>query len=238
MQELIVDSTPEKGKVWSMQGYNIVAVDVLRATSTIVVALERGAKEVIPCAEVAEAETFRGQPGILLAGERKGEMIPGFDFTNSPDDLSREELSGKCIVLTTSDGTRLITQASDAEVVFAASTLNHEAVAAAILEFGGNWALIGAGSSGDFRPEDKVGCALVGKTLLESGYFRKNEGLDAFIREFTTNWASIILNSLSVQKLHKIGRAADVKFVIEKTNMYRSTPRVVKRGNLVTIQNI
>lgn len=236
MPKLVIDSTPDRGAHWAEQGYNIVAIDVLRATSTIVVALMQGADEVIPCAEVDEAQAFRGRGDIVLAGERKGEIIPGFDYTNSPHDLTTADLTNKRIVLTTSDGTRLITQASKAENVLVASTLNYQAIAQAILGLEGDWALIGAGSSGDFRPEDKVGCALVGRELQKDRYFEINENDTNFINLFARNWEQHILSSLSVEKLRKIGRDVDIDFVIDEVNNFPVKPRAIQLEDRVSIK--
>lgn len=235
MPKLVVDSTPEKGRYWGERHYNVVAIDVLRATSTIVVALFQHAKEIIPCAEVDEAIAFRKNPNTILAGERKGEIIPGFDYTNSPLDMSRVNLDGKSLVLTTSDGTRLITNASRAERVLISSTLNYEIIAQAILGIGGDWALIGAGSGGDFRPEDKVGCALVGKTLIDNGSFELSEDDKEFILTQSTNWQKRILESLSSEKLRKIGREADIEFVIDGVNIYPVIAQVLLSDRLIKV---
>jgi len=236
MPKLLIDSTPDKGKYWSELGYNIVTIDVLRATSTIAVALFCHADEVIPCAEVDEALVYQGKENIVLAGERKGEIIPGFDYTNSPHDLSHIDLTGKKVVLTTSDGTRLITYATQAENVLVASTLNYQAVAQAILGLGGNWALIGAGSGGDFRPEDRVGCALLGNELKQNGNFEiSSEDLD-FIYLYSLAWEQHILDSLSSQKLRKIGRDVDIDFVIDGVNKYPVTPVAKKEDGHVSVK--
>ncbi len=236
MPKLLIDSTPDRGKYWSEQGFSIVTIDVLRATSTIVVALTRLAEEVIPCAEVEEAFAYKGNTDVVLAGERKGEIIPGFDFTNSPHDLSKIDLKGKKLVLTTSDGTRLITGACQAEYVFIASTLNYQPVAQAILGLGGDWALIGAGSGGDFRPEDRVGCALVGNELMQNENFDiSSDDLD-FIHFYSLAWEQHILNSLSSQKLRKIGRNVDIEFVIDEANKYSVTPSAKKSVGYTSIK--
>lgn len=238
MSKLLIDSTPGRGKYWSELGYNIVAIDVLRATSTIAVALFCHADEIIPCADVDEALTYQGKEDIVLAGERKGEIIPGFDFTNSPHDLSIVDLTGKKLVLTTSDGTRLITSAIQAENVLIATTLNYQAIAQAILGIGGNWALIGAGSGGDFRPEDQVGCALVGKELILTNKFDVSDDDQNFINLYSHAWEEHILNSLSTQKLRNIGRDVDIDFVINGVNKYPIVPKAKRVNDHVSIKDI
>lgn len=235
--ELIIDSTPERGRYWSEKGYNIVTIDVLRATSTIIVALANNAEEVIPCAEVEEALSYKSQVDTIIAGERKGQILPGFDFSNSPKDLSKEDLSGKRVVLTTSDGTRLITESAQSENVLIASTLNYGVVIQAILGTIGNWALIGAGSSGDFRPEDRVGCALVGKGLIDSDNFNYSEETRDFIKTYSQNWEKHVQNSLSTSKLTKIGRVSDVEFIIDQAGNYTNVPKASVKAHGVSIKN-
>lgn len=235
--ELVIDSTPERGRYWSEKGYSIVTIDVLRATSTIIVALANNAEEVIPCAEVEEALSYASEENTVIAGERKGQILPGFNFSNSPRDLSHEDLTGKKVVLTTSDGTRLITESAQSENVLIASTLNYDVVAQAILGIIGNWALIGAGSSGDFRPEDKVGCALVGRELIEANFFNVSDEDVEFIKTYSNNWEMHIMGSLSTTKLTKIGRATDVEFVIDEASKYSNVPQAQIKPSVVSVKN-
>jgi 2-phosphosulfolactate phosphatase len=96
-------TTPEQ-----LAGKTVVVIDVLRATTTIVQALAAGAKEVIPCLEVAEvrrlAKKCKG-PNVL-GGERGGVKIEGFDLGNSPAEYTRKAVQGKTVFFTTTNGTR------------------------------------------------------------------------------------------------------------------------------------
>ena len=159
--KILIDFDPNSAKQYVEKGYNIVVVDVLRATSTIIVALVKGAKEVIPCAEVEEARKFRYSHDAVLVGERHAQIIEGFNFTNSPYDLNTENLHQKTVAITTSTGTKLLSECSGAKHILISSTLNAKSVAKEMKKIGGKWAVIGAGSHGEFRPEDQVGCALV-----------------------------------------------------------------------------
>ena len=131
-----------------------IVVDVLRATSTIVQALDSGYDAVLCCAEVEEARALREELGdAVLAGERGAEPILGFDFGNSP----REFLEPKAaaLVLTTTNGTRaLVTAAEDCDVVFAGSLLNLDAVAAAARGRGEDVEVVCAGVQGCFTQDD------------------------------------------------------------------------------------
>jgi 2-phosphosulfolactate phosphatase len=110
-----------------LRGGVAIVVDVLRASTVIVYALAAGCSAVIPCAEIEEAKAKvaslpRGS--ALLAGERKGLAILGFDLGNSPGEMTRETCKGKTLVMTTTNGTRAILASLDAERVYVASFAN------------------------------------------------------------------------------------------------------------------
>lgn len=119
-----------------------VVFDVLRATSTMATALSNGATAVVPVAEISEALTVRErQPEVLLAGERDGVRIEGhlaggvdFDLGNSPREFTAARVSGKTIVMTTTNGTRALRACARAAVVVLGSFLNLGATARYIEE--------------------------------------------------------------------------------------------------------
>jgi 2-phosphosulfolactate phosphatase len=135
-----------------------IVVDVLRATSTIVQAIDSGYGAVFCCAEIEEARALREELGdAVLAGERGSEAIPGFDFGNSPREFL--EPRADALVLTTTNGTRaLVTAAADCDVVLAGSLLNLEAVAAAARERREDVEIVCAGVQGR-RSDDDAYCA-------------------------------------------------------------------------------
>jgi 2-phosphosulfolactate phosphatase len=117
-----------------LRGTACVVFDVLRATSTFVTALQNGAKEIIPVAEISEAlEIKKARPEILLGGERNGVKISAggidFDLGNSPREYAREKICGKTIVSTTTNGTRALRACAGAKTVLAAAFLNLGATA-------------------------------------------------------------------------------------------------------------
>lgn len=99
----------------------VVIIDVFRATSTIATALYNGAEKVIPVAGVEECKTLGSQiANAVTAGEREGKVIEGLQFGNSPAEYPREFIEAKTLVLTTTNGTKLLHMAFDrgcAEVI-------------------------------------------------------------------------------------------------------------------------
>jgi 2-phosphosulfolactate phosphatase len=131
-----------------------IVVDVLRATSTIVQALDAGYRRVFCCAEVEEARALREDlNGAVLAGERGAQAIPGFDLGNSPREFVRP--LGEQLVLTTTNGTRaVVTAAAASEAVLIGSLLNLNAVAAAAAELAEDATVVCAGVDGVFSLDD------------------------------------------------------------------------------------
>lgn len=90
-----------------------VAVDVLRATTTLAHARANGAARVVPFAATAEALTARdATPGMLACGERDGRIVPGFDLGNSPAEYTRERVAGRTLAFASTNGSRALLAAS------------------------------------------------------------------------------------------------------------------------------
>jgi 2-phosphosulfolactate phosphatase len=120
-----------------LSGTICVVFDVLRATSTMITALDNGAEAIFPVSTIPEALEIRRQiPGVLLGGERDGVRIRSdltgsidFDFGNSPRECSREKVSGKRLVMTTTNGTRALRACDGSQATLAACFLNLKATA-------------------------------------------------------------------------------------------------------------
>src|SRR5437588_11258931 len=106
-REVRVHLLPGLAPAGALAGGVAVVIDVLRATTTIVHALIAGCTTVRPCAEIAEAQELAGSMRVgrvLLAGERGGAPLPGFDLGNSPAEYTPKVCKGRTLVLTTPNG--------------------------------------------------------------------------------------------------------------------------------------
>jgi 2-phosphosulfolactate phosphatase len=135
-----------------------VVIDVLRASSTIVTALQNGCEAMYPVSEPSEAFPLADGTAILSCGERKGVKIRGYHIGNSPAEFSKEAVSGKRLVMCTTNGTRAIRAAAGYGRTFIGCFLNAPAVASRLTEVGEDVTIICAGREGSFSIEDAL-CA-------------------------------------------------------------------------------
>ncbi len=143
-----------------LTGSTVVVIDVLRSTSSMVEALVNGAQGVYPAASTEEAiklASSLGRDDTILCGEARGLMIEGFDLGNSPLEFSSENVTGKRLVMSTTNGTRAFFLVGDAVTVLACSFMNLSAVAVAAME-SDSIVVVCAGMEGLFSLDDAV-CA-------------------------------------------------------------------------------
>ena len=100
--------SPALLKYYDISNSIVVIIDILRATSTIATALYNGAKEIIPVDSVAECIKLGRQMEVITAGERDGQIAEGLKYGNTPFQYTPEFIKGKTLVLTTTNGTRLL----------------------------------------------------------------------------------------------------------------------------------
>src|SRR6476469_6236242 len=104
MKKLDVCFTPALLPQYELQNAIVVVIDIFRATSSICYGIANGAEAIIPVASVAECLSYQNH-NYLLAAERDGKVVEGFDFGNSPFSYTADKVQGKTIVLTTTNGT-------------------------------------------------------------------------------------------------------------------------------------
>jgi 2-phosphosulfolactate phosphatase len=143
----------------ALRGGVAVVIDVLRATTTMVHALAAGCDAIIPCGEVAEARKAAEalpEGSAILAGERQGLKIPGFDLGNSPGDCTPELCSGRTLVMTTTNGTKAILASLEADRVLVAAFVNRKATVETLKQAGAPIHLVCSGTDGQISLEDSM----------------------------------------------------------------------------------
>jgi 2-phosphosulfolactate phosphatase len=202
-----------------------ILVDVLRASTTITVAMENF-RTIIPVKSIEEAKKLAEKHDAVLAGERNGAAIEWFDTGNSPLEISK--FMGDVLVITTSNGTRIL-EGMKAKVIIG-SFINAEAVANMAMELAVNHIeVIMAGVEGKFAIEDFLGAGEIIGNL-------KNCNLDemalaSYMASRNNDMVKkAIKNSRSALRLGELGLSNDVDFCI-KRNIYESVP-VYEKGRI------
>jgi 2-phosphosulfolactate phosphatase len=197
-----------------LRGVTVLVVDVLRASTTIIAALAAGCAGITPVGDASEARRRAGSGDALLAGERRGEPIAGFDFGNSPLEFTRERVAGRTVLLTTSNGTRALLAARDAHAIGVAALVNASAAAAWAAAGARDVVVVCAGERGRRSLEDHV-CAgfLVERVRAAAAQAVATRGALAALaegRRYDGDVARLASDSPWARHLAASGRGADV----------------------------
>lgn len=207
-----------------------VAIDVLRATTSIVQALAAGCTRVYVCAEIDEAQALRGRLGAaqsLLAGERGGKPLPGFDLGNSPREFTAERCRGRSLVMTTSNGTRALVHAAHAERVLAAAFANVSAVCEQLRADPRPITIVCAGDDGRPCLEDALLAGAIVEQLAVAGCALDDSAdlaHDSFLRR-GANLLDSLKFSQGGRHLATLGYAADLP-VAASVDLHRLVPEL------------
>lgn len=157
--------TPALLNLYAIENSIVVVIDVLRATSSMVYGIDNGASAIIPVANVEDCLGYADQ-GFLLAAERNGEVVSGYDFGNSPFSYTKEKVGGKTVVLTTTNGTKALHMARErAHQVVVGSFLNLHALCEWLKVQNKSVLLLCAGWKDQFNLEDTLFAGAVVREL-------------------------------------------------------------------------
>ena len=137
----------------------VVVIDMFRATSVIVTALNNGCREVVPYLTIEETLEHAGKlnrQDYILGGERRAVKIEGFDLSNSPIEYKKNVVENKTVLMTTTNGTRTLTKSTNAKTILIAAMINAKAVAEKLLEINEDVVIINAGTNGNFSMDDYI----------------------------------------------------------------------------------
>jgi len=166
--------SPRLLELYDVSNSIVVIIDVFRATSTIATALYNGANKIIPVDNVEQCIAMGKNLNAITAGERDGKIIPGLQYGNSPAEYYRDFIQGKTLVLTTTNGTRLLHMAlaKGASEVVTGSFPNISAVCEHLLQMNKRVILGCSGWKDRFNLEDTLFAGAVIQRL--QGYFTIN----------------------------------------------------------------
>jgi 2-phosphosulfolactate phosphatase len=194
-------------------GYAIVAVDVIRATTTAITAVSMGRRcFMAPTADDASM-IAQDLPNPILAGELGGNVPFGFEMNNSPADVAGRTDVERPLILVTSSGTLLAHNASLSGHGFVACLRNYLPTARHLATRYKRIALIGAGSRAEFREEDQACCAKLGLALRGLGFAPENDETHEMVSRWENEEPEGWMVSNSVRFLRSTGQEDDLAFV-------------------------
>lgn len=210
--------SPNLIDLYDLEGKIVVVVDILRATSVMVTALAHGAREIIPVATLEEAKKYQ-QDGFLCAAERGGAQVEGFPFDNSPFSYMCEEIIGKPIVITTTNGTLAISKSVTADQVLVGAFINIEALSKYIAGQNKDVIIHCAGWKGKTNMEDTLFAGALTELLSES------HDLACDTAHLALNYylsvkdclPETVKNSAHAKRLNKLEIIKDIEFCTENS---------------------
>jgi 2-phosphosulfolactate phosphatase len=212
----------------------VVVIDVLRATSAICTAFHYGVKSIIPISTLEEAFEYR-RKGFLVAAERDGQVVEGFRFGNSPFSYMTEEIKGKTVVMTTTNGTKTINVAKDADTVAVGSLLNLDTLSEWLIQKNRNTLIVCSGWKNKFNLEDTICAGAVVEKLLASMKFQTSEDSSVAAKYLflsaKENYLGYIKSSSHRSRLKALNLNEDVKYCLTP-NQTQVVP-ILKNGELV-----
>jgi 2-phosphosulfolactate phosphatase len=210
--------TPALLPLYNVEDYIVVIIDIFRATSSICYGIENGAEAIIPVSEVEECAAYR-EKGLnyLLAAERNGEVVAGFDFGNSPFAYTAEKVAGKTVVLTTTNGTHALHLSRNAKKIVIGSFLNLTALCNWLKTQDENILMVCAGWKNNFNLEDTLFAGAVIEQLKGDGYVLDDPALAANdLFQIGKNDIGQYLSKTSHgERLKKLGIEKDIAFCLQ-----------------------
>jgi 2-phosphosulfolactate phosphatase len=203
--------------LYKIEDYIVVIIDIFRATTSISYGIENGAKAIIPVSHVEECSAYR-EKGFdhLLAAERDGEIVTGFDFGNSPFSYTKEKVEGKTIVLTTTNGTHALQLSRKAKKIVIGSFLNITALCNWLKLQNENVLLVCSGWKNNFNLEDTLFAGAVAEQLKDGDFQLDDPAIAANdLYQIAKDDLNVYLKKTShSERLKKLGIEADIAFCL------------------------
>jgi len=233
-KKLEVCLTPALLHLYNVEEYIVVIIDIFRATSSICYGIANGAEAIIPVAEVEECMAYREKnPEYLLAAERNGEVVNGFDFGNSPFSYTAENVAGKTIVLTTTNGTQALYLSRKARQIVIGSFLNLTALCTWLKTTSQNVLLVCAGWKYNFNLEDTLFAGAVIEQLKTGDYKLDDSAIAAndLFQLGKHDIADYLKKTSHGERLKQLGIEEDIAFCLN-TDIVTAIP-LLKGNSLI-----
>jgi 2-phosphosulfolactate phosphatase len=208
--------SPELLHLYDLKGKAVVAVDILRATSTMVTAFANGASHIFPVMQLDECQQYASK-GCLIAAEREGIKAEGFDLGNSPFSYTSENVKGRAIAITTTNGTRAIRLSEQADEIIVGSFLNLNAVVEYLKQLNLDVLVVCAGWKGNFNLEDTIFAGAVVERLQDNFSFENDAALASLhlYQAAKTDLLGFLRKSSHVRRLEHLEIHKDIEFCMQ-----------------------
>lgn len=193
------------------KGRLCVVVDILRASSSMVTALENGSSGIYPVMETVEALSLTNGTDVLACGERNGVRLPGFHLGNSPREFTKQAVSGRYLAMSTTNGTAAIRAAMAFHRIFVGCFFNAPAISSFLAESGQDVTIVCAGREGVFSIEDAL-CAGMIASRLSGDMSDTASACRAMFEALQNDLERILAESQHGRFLREIGFAEDIPF--------------------------
>ena len=214
----------------------VVVIDVLRATTAICVAFEHGIKSIIPVPTLEDALEYK-KKGFLVGAERKGQIVEGFDFGNSPYSYMKDEFKGKDVVLTTTNGTKSIAAAKDAETLVIGALVNLDVLTTWLIKQNKNTLCLCSGWQDKFNLEDTICAGAISEALINTGKFTSIEDSSIAAKYLylsaKDNYMGYLKSSSHRRRLRNLNLNEDIKYCLTP-NKTKVIP-ILKDGKLIKL---
>ncbi|SDT61503.1 2-phosphosulfolactate phosphatase [Mucilaginibacter mallensis] len=218
MTELNVCLSPSLIPLFEVEDYIVVIIDIFRATSSICYGIDNGAEAIIPVSQVEECVAYQGKyPHYLLAAERDGKVVTGFDFGNSPFSYTEEKVAGKTVVLTTTNGTHALHLSRNAKKVVIGSFLNLTSICNWLKTQNDNILLVCAGWKNNFNLEDTLFAGAVVDQLKGGGFVLDDAAIASndLYQIAKSDLDTYLKKTSHSERLKKLGIEADIAFCLQ-----------------------
>ena len=158
-------------EIVTKDNFIVVMVDILRASTSICAAFANGVESIIPVAGIDEARKYK-EKGFLVASERDGKVLDFADFGNSAFNFMTENIKGKTIVYSTTNGTQAIELAKNAEALTIGCFSNITSISKWLAEQNKNVVILCAGWKNKFNLEDSIFAGALSEKLIQSGFYK------------------------------------------------------------------
>jgi 2-phosphosulfolactate phosphatase len=218
MNQLNVCLSPALIPLYKVEEYIVVIIDIFRATSSICYGIENGAAAIIPVSLVEECAAYR-EKGLdyLLAAERDGKVVEGFDFGNSPFCYTAEKVSGKTIVLTTTNGTHALHLSRQAKQIVVGSFLNISSLCNWLKTQHENILLVCAGWKNNFCLEDTLFAGAVVEQLKGHDFKTDDPAIAAndLFQLGKDDISQYLKKTSHSERLKRLGIEKDIEFCLQ-----------------------